>query len=64
MILETTFHLMNNNVYTSCLIIFALTVTIMIGVETKIAALIFIPTVLFTFLATVALFYVPIGAFQ
>ncbi|CAL9984028.1 hypothetical protein VPHK567_0273 [Vibrio phage K567] len=62
MLLETVYHLMNDNVYTTLAVIIALTAAIMVGIETKIPVLIFIPTVLFTFLGTVGLFYVPIGA--
>ena len=64
MLLETTFHLMNNNVYTACFILFVLKFMIIAGFEKKSVAITFIPTVIYTFLVTVGLFYVPIGELQ
>ncbi len=63
-LLEVTFHLMNDNVYPTIAVITALTVMLMVAVECKNVFLVFIGTVIYTFLGTVALFYIPIDVIK
>lgn len=60
--LDVIFHFMNDNVPTTAALIVMITVLIMIGIEVKNCAMVFLFTIPLTVMTVVALFHIPTGA--